>query len=443
VSVRYALPRIGASPLGVQLLASYSHRTLGFRDTSRWTYDWFGQRTYERPSGAGELSGFASDIVQWEDRALLRLQLQYGLGTGHVLRLSAAPDLAVRSGEERLRVDAARMDPLSSDRSAFQLVTGLEHALRDSADVLDNSLFVKHYLYRPASDQVETLEDTRRSLSDTMQRFGAGDALRLRLHRVLVAKLSYEYATRLPRPDEAFGDGALTTPNLELTPETSHNGNLSLRLVAALPHRLGQLTVEAAGFVRRTSDLIVRLPAGDRVHGRFQNVVDVSTLGSDAALQWRSPGRRLGFDVNATWLDMRNASERGAFAPFYGQRMPNRPWLFANASWVFSAPNLAVARDELQLTFSTRYVHAFAPDWSGGDSDQTIGAVPTQLVHDLSLVYSLRTSPAIDFALDLYNVSDTRAFDAYGVQKPGRAAYFKVTVCWACVGASSTATATR
>jgi len=41
----------------------------------------------------------------------------------------------------------------------------------------------------------------------------------------VLAKISYEYATRLPRPDELFGNGVLVDSYASLKPEQSHNLN--------------------------------------------------------------------------------------------------------------------------------------------------------------------------------------------------------------------------
>jgi vitamin B12 transporter len=415
-TVRYELPQVAGSPFGVLALAGYSQRTLGFRDTSRWVYDWFGRRVFERPAGSGELSPFATDLTQWEQRAIGRLTLAYQLAPGHTLRLISAPDVTARSGRERLRVKRERLDPLTTSRSIFQLVSGLEYGLRTLDDRVENSAFIKHYLYQPATNQVETFDDTLRRIEGSWQRFGAGDALRVRIAQGLLGKLSYEYATRLPRPDEVFGDGALVLPNATLQPESSHNGNLGVQLTA------GQLSAEITAFLRSASDMIVRLPAADRVHALFQNVVDVSSRGLDGSVRWTSPRRSLDLNLNGTWLDIRNVSSSGPFSQFRGWRLPNRPWLIVHAAASFKIPVL-----DITATWATHYVHSFQPGWDSSDNLDESGVVPMQLVHNLSFVYSARRRWGIDLALDLTNLADARVYDVLGVQKPGRAAYFKIT----------------
>jgi vitamin B12 transporter len=349
-----------------------------------------------------------------------------------MLRLTLAPDFTSRNGEERLRVDPTRIDPLTTTRNLFQLVSGLEHTYRDGADRVENVAFVKHYLYHPSTDQVDVAYNEVREIEDTEQRLGGGDAVRVRIVDGLIAKGSYEYALRLPRPDELFGDGALLAPNLELEPETSHNANLGALLESELHPGVGTLALEVTGFLRHTRGMIVRLIAEDRVHSIHQNVFTVRTLGADGMLRWDAPRRWLSLQTNATYLDQRNASERGPFAAFEGQRVPNRPWLFSNASATVRAVGVAAERDELSFAWVTRYVHSFLPGWGDTSARDVTNRIPTQITQSASVAYSVRGAYDVHFALDVSNLTDERVYDVLGVQRPGRAAFLKVTLCRGC-----------
>jgi hypothetical protein len=430
-TLRYASPDEPGRRFHVGAIAGYAYRALDFEDTSRWVYDWYGQRIFERDPGAGETSVFARDLTQWEHRAVARATLTYDVAAGQFVRLVVAPDFTTRSGEERLRVNPARIDPLTTRRNVFQAVAGLEHGFTDPGDVIENDAFLKLYLYQPSTDQVRTFDNSIEHVEDSIWRGGVGDAFRVRLGRDAAAKLSYEYATRLPRPDELFGDGALLLANLELSPESSHNGNVSLAFERRLDG-FGSVGGELAGFVRLTDDMVVRLLAEDRVHSIHQNVFDVRTFGTDGTLHWVSPGRWFDVQVNGTFQDQRNASKQGSFAAFDGERVPNRPWLFANASAALRLPNVGAPRAELGLSWNTRYVHEFLPGWEGTGSADARDRIPAQLVHSLGITYSVPGPSRVDVALDLTNITDAEVFDVLGVQKPGRAAFFKIAICGAC-----------
>lgn len=438
-SLRYELPRLGhgsARRFGVAALAAYSHRQLRFEDTAPWVYDWYGNRVFQRAAGAGELSVYATDLTQWENRGLGRGTLTFDPAPGHALRFVASLDVTARSGEERLRVNPARIDPETTNRSLLQLVNGVEYTLRaggEARKVVENVVFAKHYLYHPSTDQVQTFDNSIRHVEDTLQRFGAGDALRVRVLEGVFAKASYEYATRLPRPDEVFGDGALVAPNLDLTPESSHNANLGV--LSELPLGEHLLAGEITGFLRDTEDMIVELATADRVHSIHQNVFSVRTLGVDGMLRWASPARLVTLQANGTWQDQRNVSERGAFAPFNRQRVPNRPWLFANTLAMLHLAGFGSSNAALDVAYYTRYVHGFLPGWADTGAVNPREVIPDQLLHSVEVSYSLDGPWRLDVALDLQNLTDARAYDVLGVQKPGRATFVKVGVCWACASA--------
>jgi hypothetical protein len=226
----------------------------------------------------------------------------------------------------------------------------------------------------------------------------------------------------------------LTLPNLELSPEGSHNANVGL-LATLARDGLGELSLEVSGFLRQTEQMVVRLLADDRVHSIHQNVFDVRTLGADAMLSWEAPGRWLSVSGNGTYQDQRNDSEQGPFTPFEGQRLPNRPWLYANGELTFRVPRLTGPRSELTVSWLTRYVHAFLPGWADTSAPDDTNRIPDQLTHGVSLSHTSASGPVrVDAALDLTNLTDARSYDVLGVQRPGRAAFFKLTVCWECTG---------
>lgn len=331
-----------------------------------------------------------------------------------------------------MRLNPERIDPLTTQRALFQVVSGLEYAYDDEDERLENSAFVKHYLYRPSTDQVDVAYNTIQRLEQSTQSVGAGDSFRVRVLDGVIGKASYEYALRLPRPDEVFGDGALVTSNLELTPETSHNANLGTLLEGTLGERAGSVAVEATGFLRFTEGMIVQLIADDRVHSIHQNVFAVRTLGTDGMLRWTSPDQWLTLQANGTYLDQSNASIQGPFASFRGQRVPNRPWLFGNASAILRLSRLAFAEDQLSLSWVSRYVHSFLPGWDDSNGGDDAYRIPTQLTHTAGIEYLVRGPYTLSASLDLSNLTNERVYDVLGVQRPGRAAFFKMTACWEC-----------
>jgi vitamin B12 transporter len=416
-SARYETTLLGSLEVGA--IAAYSLRFIHFDDSSLWAYDWLGRRVFQRPVAVGELGGPLIETRDEEHQVLGRLSARYALTDNQSLRMSVSTRFATRSSEERLSGDD------EGRRGIITSVAGAEHELLAIEHRLDNILFIKDYLYRPSTDVPAA--DARLEQSTTSHSVSAGDSLRFRFTEWLTAKASYEYATRLPRPDEVFGDAALISPNLELEPETSHNVNLSL-LWSVDTTRLGSMRADLNGFLRHARNLIILLPSNDLIRARHENIFNIRSLGADASLQWSSPGDYVSLNGNVTWMDLRNVSESGPFAAFDGERVPNRPWLFAAAGARLAWTGLATGTDVLSLEWSTRYVYRFFPSWENLGAQDTKADIPAQLVHSVLLGYELPSDPQLSANLELQNVMDEATYDFLGVQRPGRAFFFKLTL---------------
>lgn len=409
-------------PFDVALLAGYGYRAIDFDDQSEWVYDWFGHRVRQR-TRPGETGDQPSDQTTWENQALGRLDVAWHPDEAQVLRFVATSTFSTRTGEERLLTNPEMRDPLGARRDLLRVVNGLEHTSTWLDDRLENVGFVKQYLaYADAEEILPGNLAVSRSTDEHL--FGGGDGIRYRITDGLWTKASYEYATRLPRPDELFGDGVLILPNLDLEPETSHNGNLRL-VVDVESETTGRWQAEVGGVARLADDLVVLL-GNDRAY-TYQNVYSARVLGVDGGVVWSTLDERLELDVNATYQDARNASDRGTFGAFEGDRIPNRPYLFANASARARQPGLFLAGDELSLAWYGRYVHEFYRGWESLGLREFKQVVPSQLTHSLVLGYALAGTPSFTWTFEADNVTDEEVFDFFGVQQPGRAFYFKWT----------------
>lgn len=436
-TLRYDQPLL--PNLELELVGNYAHRIIDFVDRAQWVYDWFGQRIRERRV-AGEIESKPTDQTLWQHSGLGRATLAWSVVPEHVLRLSVSPTYTTRSGDERIQADPTARDPLTARRELFTFVSGLEYELnafpRQGAPraaserqtgtdyLLQNVIFVKDYVYRASSEEVLP-GGIFRPLSRDSHSVGVGDSVRLRFTDWLFAKASYEYATRLPRPDEVFGNGVLIAPNLELEPEVSHNANLGPRLELRRSP-IGDLTVDLNGFWRESDRLIVLL-GNDRFF-TYQNVYRARSLGIEGSIAWVSPGRYVTIDGSTTFQDVRNVSSEGTFGDFNGDRIPNRPWLFASWGARLRFAGLLHRGDELEPFYVGRYVHEFFRGWESQGLREFKQVVDAQLTHGLGITYSLRTDLArISTTFEVQNLTDAAVFDFFGVQRPGRAFFLKLT----------------
>lgn len=407
----------------IKVVAGYAHRATDYEDVGDCVYNWFGQCIRTRPQ-PGERTGRAQDQEYWEHNFFARVNGEWRFLPEQSLRLSLSPAMTTRSGKEHRLANADARDPLSAERGLYGLVSGLEHELDAFDERLENVLFVKDYLQiQRSEDPLAGGGDFRRT-DRTTHRLGAGDSLRYSLVEWLYAKASYEWATRLPRADEIFGNAFPIQPNLDLKPETSHNVNIGLTL-DGLETQAGSFHGEVNGFMRDATDLIVLV--GDNQTARYQNVYSARSLGAELAAGYTSPFDYVSIDGNVTYVDFRNTSKRGGFEDYEGDRIPNRPYLFATGNLRLLTRRLAATDDELSATWTSRYVHSFFRAWEGLGSDKL--DVPAQFVHAVACTYAI-TGGGFDlsFTGEVQNITNEKVFDVFRVPRPGRATYFKATL---------------
>jgi hypothetical protein len=407
----------------LEVVAGYAHRIIDYEDQGRWVYDWNGDRIRERRV-AGEIESRPRDQIIWQDGAFGRALAEWVIAPEHILRLSLLPTHTTRIGDERIQADPNARDPLTAKRDLFTFVSGLEYELNLFGERLSNIFFVKDYFYRADSEDPLPGNIFRaRQLESHTQ--GAGDSLRLRFTPWLYAKASYEYATRLPAPGEVFGDGVLVLANLELEPEVSHNANIGPRMELRRT-RAGDFVVDINAFLRESDRLIVLL-GNDRFF-TYQNVYKARGLGLENALTWVSPGQWVSLDGTLTWLDVRNASDEGTFGDFEGDRIPNRPYLLASWGAHLRFPDLPGRDDTLEPFYIGRYVHEFFRGWESQGLREFKQVVDAQVTHNLGITWNLsRDFARVSSTFEVSNVTDAKVFDNFGVQRPGRAFFVKLT----------------
>lgn len=413
-----------APAVSLELVVSYAHLRSDFLDVAEWVYDWMGERARQRPI-RGEVGSLPSDRALWQNLVFSRAVASWQLAPEHALRLSIAPQLASGSGEERaLPADAVR-DPLAVELSTFQIVSGLEYELRLWSGRLVNSVFLKDYFYQANGESIDFDTSSLVPVESDHHALGWGDALRLRFTSWLEVKLSYEYATRLPRSSEVIGDGYLMRPNAELEPEVSHNVNLGPRFDwDGTP--IGDLVLDVNALWRDSDNLIV-VVGGDRT-ARAMNLGHNRTLGVESAAAWTSPGRFVTLGGTLTYLDLRNVAEERPLSDFEGERIPNQPYCFANWFARLRLSGVPDTRDLLELSYDARFVEGYTVGFESAGIAEFQLRVDSQITHNLGLTWSLdRDFGKTSLSLEITNLADAQVYDRFGVQRPGRAFYAKLT----------------
>ncbi|MET0286721.1 MAG: TonB-dependent receptor [Polyangiales bacterium] len=412
-----------AHDLKLELIGNYAYQQLYVKDTSRCSYDWFGN-CVTMVSEPGEVNGLiGNEPYLYAHTASLRANAEAPFLRHHALLASFAPNVDHRTGEDRSPTRPNQIDPLDVARNLYDFVSGLSYRLRALDERFEGEAFVKQYtqLVRAEVSAGATLVDESRNT----RKPGAGLSLRYRWLPWLLSKASYEWATRLPMASELLGNGFDTQGNVYLLPERSHNLNYELMLEGKAGST-GDYMLELIGFQRYVDELIFAQSAG--VFRMYRNVGSVKTRGVQSRARWTSPGNYLTLDGNLTYQDLRNESREGPFADYRGDRIPNRPYLMGTVLARVELSELFVPRDQVWLSWVMRGVGEFDRTW------QSVGAnrflIERQLLHNLTLTYQVRSAQrrTISTSLDILNITDAKSFDFFGAQRPGRAVFFKTVI---------------
>lgn len=392
-------------------------------DLGTCRYDWFGRCV--RDNGIqGEIGSAASDqhIRQRAGLAIPALRLVFSNTQQLVLRSTLS--WLWRKGENRALV-AGQLDPLRTPRTMFSTSTGASYNLSLWQHRVRNELFAK--LYTQGSSAVDYgVSDTPIKYKTQQEAFGWGDALRVELLPGWQVKASYEWTTRMPGADERFGDGVLILPNLELTPERSHNYNLSTSYQISRP-RFGQLKLGARGYLRQGEALILLLGAPEDL--RYRNMLQSQVLGGQLDARFVSPRRRIEFASHFTFQRPENRSREGDFSDYLGDRIPNQPYRWGHAQLSLHQPQLLFDQDRLTWFFSLRWVGKFSRTWESLGLAQTKQFIPAQTTLSTGLSYRLtRGEQVLAVALTVDNLSNARVFDFFGVPRPGRSFSSKINL---------------
>ncbi|XXT24314.1 TonB-dependent siderophore myxochelin receptor MxcH [Sorangium sp. So ce429] len=418
--VRYEQPLHGRR-LRLDAVAGYALARTAFRDMGTCRYDWRGRCDAIMPQ-PGEM-GEAADQAVLQHTAYASVNLAVRVAPGHLVRLGVSPTYASRTGRNRANGD--EYDPLTAQRGLLGGVAGVEYEARLLDGRLANIAFLKSYAQVLGTKELLP-SGALRDLDLTRHRLGIGDSLRFRFTEALYAKASYELATRLPSAEELFGDGGVIVDSLHLRPEVSHNVNAGVTLERA-ETGFGHVRFDVNGFGRLVEDLI-RL-GGQASYAKYENFPSARSLGFESSVGWTSPGDWLALDGQLTWQDFRNTTSAGPLSYFEGERILNQPYLFADASARLQWPEPFHRRDALTLTWSTRYVGEFFLGWESAGAGDEKHTVEPQLLHALALAYAVQSGGrSVSGSLEVHNLTDQRAFDFYGVQRPGRAAYAKLVL---------------
>ncbi len=388
-------------------------------DTYNRDYNWLGEYTIKADELQGEL-GTKSLFTVTDDIFRANISAQYQLTSDSSIQLSHSNNYLKKTGNDEVNLNNTVFSLPNWIRKA---VTGLAFDTSALQQELKWNIFAKHYGFQGEINAEQSIDFNLQNVKSEvdLSEIGYGTSLSYQVQPNWLVKTSYELAYRMPEAEEILGTGKYVRPNPHLKPEESHNINLGLLTDFSSQNTTHRF--ETNVFYRNSTDFIRYLP--DRIiYGIYSNLQEVETTGIEGSYYLRFYDN-YSLQVNATYQDLINKSYldyEGVEDLNYGKRMPNEPYLFANARL---AASFEVANnDQLSLFWTTSFVNEFFLNWEGnGDADHKL-VVPTQLTHDLDIEYSFAEG-SYHVSLSARNIFDAEVFDNFKIEKPGRAFYLK------------------
>lgn len=384
-------------------------------DTVMQRFDWQGQST---SINTAEYFSEPSILTLTDDFIWARSGMEYELHQNHSISLQYSINFLEREGEDEIN---QRVGALYQPNFLNKRFFGFSYDYESPNNKLKSTTFIKHYAYEAEIHTDEFVGSNTEIVetSSSISRTGYGLAISYSLTPYLLAKSSYEYAYRLPESFEIMGNGVLVMSNPDLRPESSHNINIGLAYNQT--SKIGNFKSEWTGFFRPTKDKI--WPIAQGVLSSYQNIAETRVIGIETSNALNIDNRYL-FNVNLTYqkhTDRRKLNE-GLPNANYGERLPNDPYFFGDLAGQYRM-NLKESR--LTFMWNTRYVHSFYlyAEGNGNQSDKRI--IPTQLVNDINVSWTLREG-IYNISATISNLFNEEVYDNWSLQKPGRAFYLKL-----------------
>lgn len=428
-SLEYLKRNLLTEGLDLTLTLNYNRNETINVDTAQYKYNWRGETQRLNSPGEQSYQHSRAENDNWNATATLnyRIGKVHNITLNHVLNAFHRENVSLLSKEEMS--DAI-------DKQTLKNITGLQYRISPSKR-WNATVFAKYYHIStsgPIATDDKLTEYVRASRKESALGYGAAGSYFIL--PALQAKLSYERAYRLPTIEELFGDEDLEMGDVGIRPERSDNINFSLGYDARFGQSVKQgIYVEAGVVWRDTKDYIQRNIvdlSGGKAAASYINYGRVKTLGFNISARY-SLGGWLSVGGNFTYMDVRDNMKQalGSSMPNlgYGDRMPNIPYLFADADVTLSWRDCGWKGSTLSLTYDNQYLHHFYYYSSRIGTNRDEFMVPNQFSHNITLSYTIKEG-RYNFAVECRNLTNEALYDNFSLQKAGRAFYAKIRIAF-------------
>ena len=313
---------------------------MNFIDKATRRYEWDGS-SYPTPSRYGGEAGYnyPSDSDDKKLTFINKTNLEYILTERHSLNINSVFSMANGTPKDDLKTLSLGKQ-VNFDSQMRSWISGLTYDFRTLNDVFLNSLTVRHYMYTMHTQMAPLFVPGKYNVDVSKSDFGVNNAMRYRFLPSLMGKLSAGYEVRIPSETELLGDGIAVIPSPDLLPERNLSANLGFLFDLTGKHPTNA-QIEMNFFYMYLQDMI-RYTAG-LIGAQYQNFGEMRTLGVEFEAK-ADVLPSLYLYGNTTYQDLRDTRayepESTVPNPTKNKRMPNIPYLMANAGLEFHRENL-------------------------------------------------------------------------------------------------------
>ena len=313
---------------------------MNFIDKATCRYEWDGS-SYPTPSRYGGEVGynFPSDSDDQKLSFINKTNLEYIINERHSFNFNSVFSIAKGTPKDELKTLSLGKQ-VNFDSRMHSWVSGLTYDLRSLNDVFLNSLTLRYYQYTMHTQMAPLFVPGKYDVDLQKNNWGVNNAMRYRFLPSLMGKLSAGYEVRIPSENELLGDGISVVPSADLLPERNASANLGLLFDLTGKHPTNA-QIEMNFFYMYLQDMI-RYTAG-LIGAQYQNFGEMRTLGVEFEAKADVLPSLYAY-VNTTYQDLRDTRDYEPAStvpnPTKYKRMPNIPYLMANAGMEFHRENL-------------------------------------------------------------------------------------------------------
>ncbi len=318
---------------------AYVYTDYQFTDTASYRTHWDGSRYQPVSQYGGEIGKWASLSKNRKHTLSHKLNLNYLIDKHHSINFNSLFNYAHGDPKDDLK-DKVIGYHTNFKSNMTSWVAGINYDYRTANDRFLNSINLKYYYYTMKTKLASVLTSHIESIDTQKNNFGISNSLRYRITPDLMAKASIGYDVRLPAENELLGDGYVIAPAGNLEPERNTSINFGV-LFDKTGKSPSNLQIEVSGYYMYLQNMI-RFTGGF-LQSQYQNFGEMRTLGIEVEVKADITSWLYGF-ANATYQDMRDTrryeQNTSVINPTKGSRIPNIPYLMANAGLEFHKENL-------------------------------------------------------------------------------------------------------